>query len=256
MASSISRDMPDDNGKNLPANSKTELPFYLTPPAACPYLGGRTEQRLLTFIEKEQAGLTPSLLAAGFRRSQNMFYRPHCPACTACLSVRLPVADFVPDKGFRRILRRNADLRTDIRIATCDENLYRLFHNYQMARHADSEMAAMTIDDLAALIEDHPGTARLMHCTKGEQTLGVMLLDETTHATSAVYSFFDPAENRRSLGTWMILKLIEYTQVSGREFMYLGYLIRQSPKMAYKERFQPLQILIKNEWIDFKNINI
>jgi arginyl-tRNA--protein-N-Asp/Glu arginylyltransferase len=84
----------------------------------------------------------------------------------------------------------------------------------------------------------------------------VMLFDETTNATSAVYSFFDPAESRRSLGTWMILKLVEYTKNSGRDYLYLGYLIRQSRKMAYKERFQPLQILIKNEWIDFQNMNI
>ncbi len=247
--------MSDDSQKDRPAETQTEQPFYLTPPAPCPYLGGRTEQRILTFIEKQQAGLTPALLAAGFRRSQNMFYRPHCPACTACLSVRLPVADFTPDKSFRRTLRRNADLAMDIRPAICDENLYRLFHNYQTARHAGGEMATMTIDDFAAMIEEQPGTARLMHCTKNGVTCGIMLFDETARTTSAVYSFFDPAENRRSLGTWMVLKLIEYTQHTGRDFLYLGYLIRQSPKMAYKERFQPLQILIKNEWIDFKDAN-
>jgi len=248
--------MPEDKEKNPQPDKETEQPFYLTPPAPCPYLDGLTEQRLLTFIEEPQADLAPSLLSAGFRRSQNMFYRPHCPSCTACLSVRLLVRGFAPDKSFRRILRRNEDIETGILSAVCDENLYRLFHLYQTARHAESDMAAMTIDDLSAMIEDHPGTARLMHCTKDGQTLGVMLFDETAAATSAVYSFFDPAESRRSLGTWMILKLIEYTRQSGRDFIYLGYFIRQSPKMGYKERFQPLQILIKNEWIDFQDMPI
>lgn len=248
--------MQGDPENNPQAQQDAGQPFYITPPAPCPYLEGLTEQRLLTFIDKPQAGFTPALLAAGFRRSQNMFYRPHCPSCAACLSVRLPVADFAPDKGMRRILRRNGDLAAEIRAAACDEDLYRLFHSYQTARHAESDMAAMTIDDLAAMIEDHPGTARLMHCMKDGQTRGVMLFDETANATSAVYSFFDPAESRRSLGTWMILKLVEYTKSSGRDYLYLGYLIRQSRKMAYKERFQPLQILIKNEWIDFQNMNI
>lgn len=243
----------DDTTQQAP---QTEQPFYLTPPAPCPYLAGQTEQRILTFIERPQAGLSSALLAAGFRRSQNMFYRPHCAQCAACLSVRIPVAGFAPDKSFRRILRRNSDIQTDIRPAQNDENLYRLFRTYQRERHADGEMAAMTIDDLADMIETHPGTARLMHCTKNGKTIAVMLFDETARTTSAVYSFFDPAENRRSLGTWMVLKLIEYTKATQRDFLYLGYLIRQSPKMAYKERFQPLQILIKNEWIDFKDMNI
>lgn len=239
--------MPDKNSPDQ-KKTETEIPFYLTLPSPCPYLEGRTEQRMLAFIEKRQAGLTPALLAAGFRRSQDMFYRPHCPACTACLSIRMPVADFIPDKSFRRILRRNADIKTDIGPAVCDDNLYRLFHIYQTARHTDGDMAAMTIDDFAAMIEDHPGTARLMRCTKNGETLAVMLFDETAQATSAVYSFFDPAESHRSLGTWMVLKLVEYTQHTNRDFLYLGYLIRQTPKMAYKERFQPLQVLIKHEW--------
>lgn len=234
---------------------ETEIPFYLTPPAPCPYLDGQTEQRILTFIEPPQAGLSSALLAAGFRRSQNMFYKPNCAQCAACLSVRIPVAAFTPDKSFRRILRRNGDIKVDIRAAKSDENMFSLFRAYQQARHTDGEMAAMTVDDLAGMIETHPGTARLMHCTKDGQTIAVMLFDETARTTSAVYSFFDPAENRRSLGTWMVLKLIEYTQKTGRDFLYLGYLIRQSPKMAYKERFQPLQILIKNEWIDFKDMH-
>lgn len=238
-----------------PDTPETQQPFYLTPPAPCPYLDGQTEQRILTFIERPQAGLSSSLLAAGFRRSQNMFYRPHCAQCAACLSVRIPVADFKPNKNFRRNLRRNNDLAVHIRPAQSDENLYRLFRTYQKSRHTGGEMAAMTLDDLAGMIETHPGTARLMHGTKDGKTIAVMLFDETARTTSAVYSFFDPAENRRSLGTWMVLKLIEYTQQTGRDFLYLGYLIRQSPKMAYKERFQPLQVLMKNEWVDFKEID-
>lgn len=235
--------------------TEQEQPFYLTPPAPCPYLPDLTEQRILTFIEPAQAALSDPLLEAGFRRSQNMFYRPHCLACTACMSVRMMVQDFTPDKSFRRTLRRNADVSTHITPARSDDTLYDLFHRYQNTRHAEGEMAGMTADELKAMIEDEPGTARLMHCTLDNQTIGVMLFDETATSTSAIYSFFDPALPERSLGTYMVLKLIEYTKNTGRDFLYLGYWIRQSPKMSYKARFQPLQILIKNEWKDFKNIS-
>lgn len=246
--------MQDHSDSDAPEDS--EQPFYLTPPAPCPYLPDRLEQRILTFIDPAQAMLSTPLLTAGFRRSQNMFYRPHCPACTACMSVRLPVANFTPDKSFRRILRRNEDIQTHITPARSDDALYDLFHRYQNTRHADGEMAAMTAEDLKAMIEDQPGTARLMHCTKDGQTIGVMLFDETDTSTSAIYSFFDPEQPQRSMGSYMILKLIEYTQNTGRDFLYLGYWIKQSPKMAYKARFQPLQILIKNEWRDFKSISL
>lgn len=237
------------------AQEDQEQPFYLTPPAPCPYLPDRMEQRILTFIEPAQTGLSAPLLAAGFRRSQNMFYRPHCPSCSACMSVRMPVADFAPDKNFRRTLRRNDDIQTHTTAAQSDDALYDLFHRYQATRHTDGEMAAMTAADLKAMIEDQPGTARLMHCTKDGKIIGVMLFDETDTSVSAIYSFFDPDQSKRSLGTYMVLKLVEYAQNTGRDYLYLGYWIRQSPKMAYKSRFQPLQILIKNEWKNFKSIS-
>lgn len=232
------------------------LPFYLTPPEPCPYLPDRLEQRILTILPEGQTSLATPLLTVGFRRSQRMYYRPQCPGCTACLSVRIPVVQFSPDKNFRRILKRNSDIETHVTDTQDVDALFDLFQKYQQSRHNDGGMADMEITAFRDMLQDHPGNARLMHCTKDNRTLGVMLFDEIADGTSAVYSFFDTDADKRSLGTWMVLKLVEYTAAQHKPYTYLGYWIAASPKMSYKARFQPLQILIKNEWTDFKTASL
>jgi arginine-tRNA-protein transferase len=135
------------------------------------------------------------------------------------------------------------------------DRLFPLFQKYQQGRHSDGNMADMDITAFRDMLQDHPGNARLMLCTKDHRILGVMLFDDVADGTSAVYSFYETAEDKRSLGTWMVLKLVEYTAAQQKPYAYLGYWIAASPKMSYKARFQPLQILIKNEWTDFKTIS-
>lgn len=242
--------MTSDAPDTPPQRTGDALEFYLTAPAPCPYLNGLEEQRVLTILETSaQAAALPALLQNGFRRSQQILYRPHCAACRACISVRLRLHDFTPDAGQRRILRKNAQLHTSHVDALSSAEMYGLFQRYQHSRHTDSEMAAMDENDLAQMIEQHTGHARLLAARSGTgQLVAAMLYDDLPDGRSAVYSFFDPALSAQSLGTWMILHMAADTWAAGKPYLYLGYWIAASPKMAYKAHFQPLEMLQNNQW--------
>lgn len=244
--------MTNDAPDNPPRRAGNTLDFYLTAPAPCPYLSGLEEQRVLTILETPQhAAALPALLQNGFRRSQQILYRPNCSTCQACVSVRLRLRDFTPDAGQRRILRKNAGLHAAHGSAVCSGEIYDLFQRYQQSRHADSDMAAMGEDDLAQMIEQHTGHARLMTARDDAGALAaVMLYDDLPDGRSAVYSFFDPALSAQSPGTWMILHMAADTAAAGKPYLYLGYWIAASRKMAYKAHFQPLEMLRDNKWSD------
>jgi arginyl-tRNA--protein-N-Asp/Glu arginylyltransferase len=230
----------------------TTLDFYLTAETPCPYLGGLDERRVLTLLDTPtKSAALPLLLQSGFRRSQNMVYRPQCRACSACRSVRLRLADFAPDAGLRRILRKNKDLHISGSPAKSSAALFDLFRRYQHSRHADGEMAQMTEADFTAMIEQHTGHARLMTVFDAQgNPAGAMLYDDLPDGVSAVYSFFDPALSAQSPGTWMILQLAAQAAQSGKDYLYLGYWIAASRKMAYKARFRPLEVFHGSGWQD------
>jgi arginine-tRNA-protein transferase len=230
--------------------AKTSLPLYMTEPAPCPYLDGRMEQKLFTVIDKDSAEAAPQLIERGFRRSQGMFYRQKCPTCQACIGVRLRVAEF-NDKKFARILRANADLSWSVEKPAADFKMYELFSRYQQSRHAGGQMGEMSFGDFKAMMEDFPDDTRFLIARAGDVIKGVMQIDELPDGTSAVYSFFEPEEAQRSLGTWLIVKLAEYTKQSGRPYAYLGLWIKESRKMAYKARFQPLEMFVQEKWLPF-----
>ncbi len=244
--------MTNDAPDTPPRRAGEALDFYLTAPARCPYLNGLEEQRILTILETpQQAAALPTLLQNGFRRSQQILYRPHCASCRACISVRLRLRDFTPSAGQRRILRKNANLHAAHKPPVSSAEMYDLFQRYQQSRHADSEMAAMNEDDLAQMIEQHTGHARLMTARDDAGRLAaVMLYDDLPDGRSAVYSFFDPDLSAQSPGTWMILHMAADTQAAGKPYLYLGYWIAASRKMAYKAQFQPLEMLHDNQWTD------
>ncbi len=244
--------MTNDAPDTTPRRTGEALDFYLTAPAPCPYLTGLEEQRVLTILETPaQAAALPSLLQNGFRRSQQILYRPHCATCRACISVRLRLRDFTPDAGHRRILRKNAYLHTKHVDAVSSAEIYDLFRRYQQSRHADSEMAAMDASDLAQMIEQHTGHARLLTARDDAgQLAAVMLYDDLPDGRSAVYSFFDPDLSAQSPGTWMILHMAADTRAIHKSYLYLGYWIAASPKMAYKAHFQPLEMMQNSRWVD------
>jgi leucyl-tRNA---protein transferase len=224
--------------------------FYRTAALPCPYVAGRIERKLITELAGNDAvGFYNALSRAGFRRSHHLAYRPACAGCTACVPVRIPVATFTPSRSQRRIGRGNRDLA--VRIAEPNATLehYRLFARYQRSRHAESDMASMTFGDFRAMIEDSPVLSRLIELRHDERgVLGICLIDLLDDGLSAVYSFFDPEERRRSLGTFLIMALVEEARCRGLPYAYLGYWIAESPKMTYKARFRPLEGLSAEGW--------
>ncbi len=227
------------------------LELYVTKPGPCPYLEGQTEQKVLTALDEVSAPLAPLLTQRGFRRMQNMFYRQQCPSCRACIATRLKLKDFKPGDSFRRVLKKNAQLIFSVDAPDASDENYALFSRYLKARHDDGGMTNMSYTDFIAMFEDTPTDTRFLTCRDGERIIGIMMFDELPDGTSAVYSFFDPEQEKRSLGTWMILKLAEYTAGTQRPYLYLGFWVKNSPKMAYKARFQPLEMFMNENWVDF-----
>ncbi|MGE0733684.1 MAG: arginyltransferase [Alphaproteobacteria bacterium] len=224
--------------------------FYRMPPRPCPYLPGRTEQNIFTELAgPNTTQLYDALTQAGFRRSHNVAYRPACPTCQACVAVRVATREFAGTPNLRRVARRNFDVEETEAVALATVEQYRLFSAYVNSRHGDGEMAGMSFSDYAAMVQDSPLRTFVTEYRDGEDRLvAACLVDKLGDGLSAVYSFFDPRETGRSLGTYMILKLIEKTRALGLPYLYLGYWINGSQKMSYKARFRPLEGLGAEGW--------
>lgn len=224
--------------------------FYRSGPMPCPYLPGRVERKLFTRISGMHAVEVNSTLSrAGFRRSHDIVYRPVCPNCQACVPVRIPVARFIPGRSLRRVQRDNSDLTARLAPASATSEQYRLFINYQNARHDDSDMARMAMGDFVAMIDEGRADTSLLEVRDAKNRLvGAMLTDRLEDGYSAVYSFFDVERESRSLGSFLILSLIRQALAEGLPHVYLGYWIADSRKMTYKTRFQPLEALGPDGW--------
>ncbi|MCA3356674.1 MAG: arginyltransferase [Roseomonas sp.] len=224
--------------------------FYTTAPLPCPYLPGRTERKIVTELSGTEAeALHERLSRAGFRRSHNIAYAPVCPGCQACVPIRVVSEDFTPDRTQRRILRANADLTVSEMPARATAEQFTLFQRYQKNRHADGDMAAMGYYDYRAMIEDTPISTGLLEFRDAQdRLLGACLTDWLADGLSAVYSFFDTDEEKRSLGTFAVLWLIGRARSLGLPYVYLGYWVPESRKMAYKARFRPSEVLISGAW--------
>jgi arginyl-tRNA--protein-N-Asp/Glu arginylyltransferase len=234
--------------------------FYLTAPSVCPYLPGREERKVFThLIGRRAPTLNDALTQSGFRRSQTIAYRPACESCRACVSVRVLVSEFVETRSLRRIRDINADIvgRAVPNQATSDQ--YSLFRSYVDARHGDGGMADMSVLDYSMMVEDsHVNTRMVEYRRHGPDTaingrgsgalIAACLTDVLADGLSMVYSFYDPEEAERSLGTFMILDHLDRAQRLGLPHLYLGYWVEGSKKMAYKARFRPQERLGMNGW--------
>jgi arginine-tRNA-protein transferase len=234
--------------------------FYLTAPSVCPYLPGREERKVFThLIGRRAPGLNDALTQSGFRRSQTIAYRPACESCRACVSVRVLVNEFVETRSLRRIREINADLvgRAVPNQASSDQ--YSLFRSYVDARHGDGGMADMSVLDYSMMVEDsHVNTRLVEYRRHGPNTaingrgsgalIAACLTDVLADGLSMVYSFYDPDEAERSLGTFMILDHLDRAQRLGLPHVYLGYWVEGSKKMAYKARFRPQERLGMSGW--------
>ncbi len=196
-----------------------------------------------------------SLTQVGFRRSQNIAYRPACETCTACVSARIPVRDYFYSRSERRTLTRNGDLERHLVEAEATLEQFDLLRRYLLARHADGGMAEMTWPDYVAMVEDtavrtHVIEYRLHSKDGGPGDLvACVLVDLMSDGLSLVYSFFDPNLGRRSLGSFIILDHIEQARLTRQPYVYLGYWVRGSIKMDYKVRFSPVELLKPEGWV-------
>lgn len=223
--------------------------FYSTMVAPCPYVAGREESKLAVDISGAGAQDWNNVLSrAGFRRSHGVCYIPACPDCDECVSVRIPVADFQPSKKMRKVLRLNksAEIFFVPNVATVEQ--FDLFSAYLLSRHAESDMTEMYYEEYRAMIEDACIDSAIMEVRESAKLQAAMLVDVLDDGLSAVYSFFNPEQSRRSLGTFMILKLIEEARKIGLPYVYLGYWIKSVSNMAYKAKFQPLEYFVGGVW--------
>jgi leucyl-tRNA---protein transferase len=225
------------------------IQWYLTAPQHCPYLEGREMQTVLAdpaaSLGAERYG---HLLAEGFRRSGRFVYRHQCPACSACVPVRVPVARFQPDRSQRRCLRRNEDLQLRITGTPDVAEHMALFRRYLLARHPGGGMDTLTPKDYADMLSDPHSDVFLIECRLKGHLVAVAVTDATPDGLSAVYTFFDPEHGARGLGSFAILLQIGETLRRGLPHLYLGYWIPDSPKMSYKSHFRPCEGLLGGAW--------
>lgn len=227
--------------------------FYITAPQPCPYLPGRFEKKVFTHLLGENAvNLNDTLSQAGFRRSQNIAYRPACDGCSACISVRILVNDFEPNRSFRRILARNTDLTGIATPALATQEQFSLLRTYLDSRHPDGGMADMTALDYVSMIEDTTVRSSLIEYRQGDDPtaplISTALTDQLQDGLSMVYSFYSPDDVSRSLGSYMVLDHVERARALGLPYVYLGYWVADCRKMAYKMRFRPLEALGTDGW--------
>jgi arginyl-tRNA--protein-N-Asp/Glu arginylyltransferase len=224
--------------------------FFTTAPMPCPYLPGRLERRLVTELDgKDPVALHDALSQAGFRRSHGVAYAPACRDCNACVAVRVCVNEFTPNRTQSRLFHRNRRLKIAERPPQATSEQYALFRAYQFARHRGGEMARMDFFDYQLLVEDTPVDSVIFECREETGRLvAACLADRLGDGYSAVYSFFEPAWERASLGTWMILTLIRRARDRGLPYVYLGFWIDECRKMSYKVKFQPLEAFTVEGW--------
>lgn len=222
--------------------------FYVTAPQPCPYLEGRKERKLFTALQGSNCqDLNDALSRQGFRRSQNVLYRPTCADCNACLSARIDVTKFTISRSQKRVIKRNADLERAVNSPWANDDQYELFKKYLSSRHASGGMADMDIFEFASMVEETPIKTRVIEYANTDLT-AVCLTDILEDGLSMVYSFYDPDDPSRSFGTYLILDHIEMAIEAGLKYVYLGYWVPTSPKMHYKSRFSGLEIYYHGSW--------
>ncbi len=234
-------------------NAQTRINFYASSPEPCGYLAGR--QSISAFANPYvdmDADTYNELIQFGFRRSGGYLYRPHCPDCTACVSLRVRVDDFRLSRNDRRNLKRNADIGLQTAPAKFFEEHYDLYRRYIDARHADGSMANPSRSDYHRFLICDWAETRFLELRQGRRLLGVAVTDVTETGLSAVYTFFDPMEQARSLGHYAILRQIEMARDQGYTYLYLGYWIDECDKMRYKARYRPAEIFVNDQWVELE----
>jgi arginyl-tRNA--protein-N-Asp/Glu arginylyltransferase len=225
------------------------IQFYVTTPYPCGYLDGRQAQSLIAaphhLIDNR---VYSDLIQLGFRRSGKFAYRPHCENCSACVPVRLSVAEFKPNRSQRRAWKHHANLTVEVLDLHYSEEHFKLYRAYQHARHTGGGMDSDGVEQYRNFLAQSNVETVLVEFRENGVLKIVSVVDCVQDGLSAVYTFYDCSEPSASYGTYSILWLVEWCRRIQRPYLFLGYWIAESRKMAYKQDFQPLEALLDGEW--------
>lgn len=230
------------------------IQFYATAPYACSYFENRLARSQVAapanFINEEAYS---ELIKLGFRRSGEYTYRPHCDKCAACVPLRVLVQNFAPNRSQRRAQKLHSALHATERDLIFVPEHYELYHRYQKSRHADGGMDQDSREQYGQFLLQSRVNSKLVEFRDTANLLKmVSIVDKLPDGYSSVYTFFDP-EKSMSYGTYNVLWQIEQVKNAGLTYLYLGYWIRESPKMAYKSNFQPFEILVNGKWTQIQD---
>lgn len=233
-------------------NDQVNISFFASAEEACGYLPGKLSVNAFAnpHIDMDMATYTV-LIRYGFRRSGNYVYRPHCPQCNDCVPVRVPVADYRFSRNDLRCLRRNRDLEVRRMPARFKEDHFELYSTYINSRHAEGSMSNPGKQDYMRFLISTWADTEFIEYRLHNRVVAVSVCDVMTDSLSAVYTFFAADYGKRSLGHLAILHQIEQAQQREMDYLYLGYWIADCDKMAYKSRYQPLQVFRQEHWHRF-----
>lgn len=229
----------------------SSIKFYSTHEHPCSYLKNRAATTVFVDPTLELDSQTYSELSDfGFRRSGGHIYRPHCQNCKACIPVRIPTASFTPSRSQRRCLKRNADLYTRETPSITSDEHYQLYQRYIEQRHSDGDMFPPSREQYEEFLSAQWGVTRYLELRLGsdDTLIALAVCDRLRQGLSAIYTFFDPEQDHRSLGVLAILIQIQQAQSLGLPYVYLGYWIHQCQKMNYKTQYRPVEMFIENQW--------
>ena len=227
------------------------IPLFLTQEHPCSYL--ESERAQSVFVHPAYPATTSiyaQLIEQGFRRSGDEIYAPHCPHCSACIPARLPVEKFKPSRSQKRCLKKNINTQTIVKPAAFEQAHYDMYLRYQAIRHGDGSMAHASPNDYLAFLGSSWCDTRFVEFSINNELAGIAVIDQFEQAWSAVYTFFEPKFSNYRLGVYAVLWQIEQANLQQKDFLYLGFWIKACKKMAYKTNYQPIQLLIDNQWVE------
>lgn len=226
-----------------------EIKVFTTFPHRCSYL---PEKEATTLFVDPRQNVTPELYTElslmGFRRSGDHIYRPHCHSCNACIAARVPVNDFSLSRSQKRVLNANSDLRVGVSSSVDDDEAYSLYARYISEKHADGDMFPPDREQYESFLNNSLGCTQYFRLYDDEKLVCVAVSDRMLDGLAAIYTFYDPSSEKRSLGTFAVLLQIAHAQRVNLPYVYLGYWVEGCRKMNYKTRFKPLETHRDGRW--------